>query len=123
MPDSLEAKRTAQATSQLKSVSLKRSTCVEDKEDVNPDTLELAQNESGQRRQRLPQFSSFGDSSSTFKPSDEARTPQDCKSRPPLRDITPIFQKVSTASGTRGSSQFNFDGCVSVENTQMSLPA
>ncbi len=95
MPDSLESKRSSQVTSHPKSVSLKRSTPVEDKENVNPDTFELAQNESRHRRQRLPQMQSLNDGFNTHKPNEEVSTPQDCKSRPPLRDITPIFQKVS----------------------------
>lgn len=94
MPDSLESKRSSQVTSHLKSVSLKRSTPIEDKENVNPDTFELAQNESRHRRQRLPQIQGFNDGFDTHKPNEEVSTPQDCKSRPPLRDITPIFQKV-----------------------------
>lgn len=73
---------------------MKRGTPIEDKENVNPDTFELAQNESRQRRHRLPQLYSFVDDCSTTKPAEEVSTPQDCKSRPPLRDITPIFQKV-----------------------------
>ncbi|DBA67621.1 hypothetical protein WJX79_010865 [Trebouxia sp. C0005] len=94
MPDSIESKRSSQVASHLKSVSLKRSATVEDKENVNPDTFELAQNESRHRRQRLPQMQTFNDGFDTHKPNEEVRTPQDCKSRPPLRDITPIFQKV-----------------------------
>ena len=94
MPDKHDTPRTSQSASQQKSFSLKRNTPVEDKENVNPDTFELAQNESRQRRHRLPQLYSHGDDCSTSKPAEEVSTPQDCKSRPPLRDITPIFQKV-----------------------------
>ncbi|DBA91169.1 hypothetical protein WJX77_003931 [Trebouxia sp. C0004] len=94
MPDILESKRSSQALSHVRNVSLKRSTPIEDKENVNPDTSELAQNESRHQRQRLPQIQSFNDGISTHKPNEEVSTPQDCKSRPPLRDITPIFQKV-----------------------------
>lgn len=97
LPDSLEMRRVPQAATNQKTVSLKRSVPVENKENVNPDTFELAQNESRQRRQRLPQMNSFGDDCNTHKPGEEVSTPQDCKSRPPLRDITPIFQKVSVA--------------------------
>jgi len=106
MPDSLESKRSSQVTSHLKSVSLKRSTPVEDKENVNPDTFELAQNESRHRRQRLPQIQSFNDGFDTHKPNEEVSTPQDCKSRPPLRDITPIFQKVSAKEHISYSHSF-----------------
>ena len=94
MPDTHDTPRTSQSASQQKSLSLKRNAPVEDKENVNPDTFELAQNESRQRRHRLPQLYSHGDDCSTSKPAAEPSTPQDCKSRPPLRDITPIFQKV-----------------------------
>ena len=96
MPDNLDAKRNTQTAVQQKSALLKRSAPVEDKENVNPDTFELAQHESRQRRMRLPQYTNNGDGNTSFKPSDEVVTPQDCKSRPPLRDITPIFQKVSS---------------------------
>ena len=96
MPDNHGTSHTSQSAGQQKSFSIKRNTTpVEDKENVNPDTFELAQNESRQRRHRLPQLYSHGDDCSTSKPAEEVSTPQDCKSRPPLRDITPIFQKVS----------------------------
>ena len=95
MPDKHDTLRTSQSATQQKVVSLKRSTPVEDKENVNPDTFELAQNESRQRRHRLPQLYNHGEDCSTSKPAEEVSTPQDCKGRPPLRDITPIFQKVS----------------------------
>ena len=97
MPDkhTHDTPHTFQSASQHKSFSLKRNTPVEDKENVNPDTFELAQNESRQRRHRLPQLHGHGDDCSTSKPAEEVSTPQDCKSRPPLRDITPIFHKVS----------------------------
>ena len=94
MPDNHDKQGTLQATSQQKSLSQKRGTPVEDKENVNPDTFELAQNESRQRRHRLPQLYSSGDDCTVSKPAEEVSTPKDCKSRPPLRDITPIFQKV-----------------------------
>lgn len=94
MPDNHDTQRAPPFASQQKTFTLKRSTAVEDKENVNPDTFELAQNESRQRRHRLPQLYSFGEECSTSKPVEEVSTPQDCKSRPPLRDITPIFQKV-----------------------------
>lgn len=94
MPDKHDTPRTSQSASQQKSFSLKRNTQVEDKENVNPDTFELAQNESRQRRHRLPQLHTHGDDCSISKPAEEVSTPQDCKSRPPLRDITPIFHKV-----------------------------
>ena len=94
MPDNHDAKRTHVLINQQRSTSLKRSTPIEDKENVNPDTFELAQHESRQRRHRLPQSHTFSDDCNFSKPAEEAKTPQECKSRPPLRDITPIFQKV-----------------------------
>ena len=108
MPDSLEMKRVSQVTTHQKTLSLKRSTPIENKENVNPDTFELAQNESRQRRQRLPQMHDLNDDCNTHKPGDEISTPQDCKSRPPLRDITPIFQKVSAA-------QLSISTCSSID--------
>lgn len=96
MPDSVDVKRASHVTSHTKSMSLKRTVPIEDKENVNPDTFELAQNESRHRRQRLPQLQCFSDEHHATKPSEQVSTPQDCKSRPPLRDITPIFQKVNT---------------------------
>lgn len=94
MPDSHDKQRAFPVTSQQKSFSQKRGTPIEDKENVNPDTFELAQNESRQRRHRLPQLYSLGEDCSVSKTVEEVSTPKDCKSRPPLRDITPIFQKV-----------------------------
>lgn len=77
-----------------KTVPGKRAIPVEDKENLNPDTLELAQQESRQRRQWLPQNYNGTDTAAS-KPGEDYSTPKDCKSRQPLRDITPVFQKVT----------------------------
>lgn len=93
MQDRFETKRTIHSTVNQKAMSSKRATPVEDKENVNPDTFELAQQESTQRRQWLPQ-NQTGIEMLASKPSEEHNTPKDRKSRQPLRDITPVFQKV-----------------------------
>lgn len=113
MPDKTEAKFQMQTQTQAKALSLKRSSPVEDKENVNPDTFELAQHESRQRRLRLPQLTAFGGSVSTLKPTDEACTPQESKGRQPLRDITPIFQKVSFAEDCRMVGRLMNAACTS----------
>ena len=96
MQDKLEPKRSASLTVSQKAYSGKRAMPVEDKENVNPDTLEIAQQESRQRRLWLPQNHNSTEAS-TLKATDDINTPKDCKSRQPLRDITPVFQKVESA--------------------------
>lgn len=93
MQDKLETKRSVSGTVSLKAHSGKRAIPVEDKENVNPDTFETAQQESRQRRLWLPQNHNSTETSAS-KATEDVNTPKDCKSRQPLRDITPVFQKV-----------------------------